>query len=165
MKRVAVKRKNLDRARLGIDEPAFPNTGMGVRRPFGEQIFAAVRRAEHLGEKIGRSLNSAPCQASRLTRKEDQNVWLYGVGAFKEDVVGCRESAATKPRHKWNQHGDEAGDHRRMRPGRRGHLVQLSLDNFIAPAVFRKRKQILVSPASSRFPLRHFTVLQKPAAV
>src|SRR5687767_4682332 len=38
-----------------------------------------------------------------------------------------------------------------MRPGRRGHLVELSLDNLVAPTVVEKRKEILVAPGARGF--------------
>src|SRR5215212_6280983 len=86
VKRVAVECQDLDRARIGIDQPVFAHPGSGIERALGEQIATAVRGTKHLNDEIGSALNTAGHDFGWSARNDGENVWLHGVGPREEDI-------------------------------------------------------------------------------
>ena len=83
MKRIAIEGKDLDRARLGIDQPVFPDASTGIERPFGEQIAAAVGRAHNLDHEVGGTFDSAQFHPCITIWKHHKNIWLNRVPSLE----------------------------------------------------------------------------------
>jgi hypothetical protein len=89
MKRVPVERDNLDRARVGINQPVLAHPGTGVQRSFGQQVVPAVRRAEHFNEEIRRLFHTTFGRKSLTLRQEDDDIWLYRISSLKKTSRGA----------------------------------------------------------------------------
>jgi hypothetical protein len=86
---IAVEGEDLDRPRLGIDEPVLTHPGAGIECPLGEQIVAAIGGTDDLDRQIGRTLYPAPDGACVSTLQHDHNIWLDRIGAWENTSTGA----------------------------------------------------------------------------